>query len=84
MRSFARPNMALRGGLVGLIAAAALSEQQYERLSNVLSRIYGRTISVQLDVDPEVLGGLQIRIGDEVVDGTIVSRLSRAANSLPE
>jgi ATP synthase F1 delta subunit len=67
-----------------VVAAAPLNEQQYDRLSNVLSRIYGRTISVQLDVDPEVLGGLQIRIGDEVVDGTIVAKLSKAASQLPE
>lgn len=67
-----------------VVAAAPLNEQQFDRLSSVLSRIYGRTISVQLDVDPEVLGGLQIRIGDEVVDGTIVAKLSKAASHLPE
>jgi ATP synthase F1 delta subunit len=67
-----------------VVAAAPLNEEQYDRLSSVLSRIYGRTISVQLDVDPEVLGGLQIRIGDEVVDGTIVAKLSKAASQLPE
>lgn len=67
-----------------VVAASPLSEEQYDRLSSVLSRIYGRTISVQLDVDPEVLGGLQIRIGDEVVDGTIAAKLEKAASNLPE
>lgn len=76
---------ARRGETVAhVIAATNLSDSQRDRLSEILSRIYGHKMSVQLDVDPEVLGGLQITVGDEVVDGTIVSRLASAASHLPD
>lgn len=67
-----------------VVSAVPLSEEQHERLTGVLSRIYGRTISVQVDVDPDIVGGLRIAVGDEVIDGTVVSRLERAASHLPE
>jgi F-type H+-transporting ATPase subunit delta len=50
----------------------------------VLTRIYGHPVSVQLDVDPDVLGGLSIAVGDEVIDGSIASRLSAAETQLPD
>ncbi|HWD01495.1 MAG TPA: F0F1 ATP synthase subunit delta [Amycolatopsis sp.] len=69
---------------VALVTAAApLSQQQEERLAQVLTRIYGRTMSVQVDVDPEVLGGLVVRVGDEVIDGTIAAKLAKAGQGLP-
>jgi len=64
-------------------AAAPLSSQQEERLARILTGIYGRTMSVQVDVDPEVLGGLVVRVGDEVIDGSVASRLAKAAQGLP-
>lgn len=57
-------------------APAALTEQQEERLSATLARIYGRTVSLQVSVDPELLGGLVVRVNDEVIDGSVLSRLS--------
>ena len=66
-----------------VVAAAPLTDAQRTRLAEVLSRIYGRTISVQLDLDPEILGGLRITVGDEIIDGTIASRLAAAASQLP-
>lgn len=64
-------------------AAAPLTPEQEQRLAAVLSRVYGRTISVQVDVDPEVLGGLVVRVGDEVIDGSVANRLATAARGLP-
>jgi F-type H+-transporting ATPase subunit delta len=64
-------------------AAAPLSAQQEQRLVQVLSRIYGRTMSLQVDVDPEVLGGLVVRVGDEVIDGSVASRMTKAEHGLP-
>ena len=59
--------------------AVALSEAQQERLASILGRLYGRTIGLQVTVDPEVLGGLVIRVGDEVIDGSIADRPGTAA-----
>ncbi|MCE5291140.1 MAG: F0F1 ATP synthase subunit delta [Nocardiaceae bacterium] len=64
-------------------APVALSDAQDARLSAVLSKIYGRKISVQVEVDSSIGGGLVIRLGDEVVDGSIASRLSAAAGEIP-
>lgn len=52
-----------------------LTSQQEDRLTAALGRIYGREIFVAVDVDPSVLGGLSVQVGDEVVDGTIEHRL---------
>lgn len=64
-------------------AAAPLTAEQEDRLARVLSEICRRTISVQIVLDPKVLGGLVVRVGDEVIDGSIVNRLAQAARGLP-
>jgi F-type H+-transporting ATPase subunit delta len=77
--------VARRGEVVAQVSAAAqLSDAQRTRLTDVLSRIYGHPVAVQLDIDPELLGGLSISVGDEVIDGTIASRLSAAESQLPD
>ena len=57
-------------------AAAPIGDDQLGRLSQVLSDQYGRKITVNVVVDPAVLGGLRVQIGDEVIDGTIATRLN--------
>jgi ATP synthase F0 subunit b/ATP synthase F1 delta subunit len=77
--------VARRGEIVAHVSAPVeLSDAQRTRLTEVLTRIYGHPVSVQLDVDPEVLGGLSIAVGDEVIDGSIASRLSAAETQLPD
>ncbi|GAC1611651.1 MAG: F0F1 ATP synthase subunit delta [Mycobacteriales bacterium] len=51
-------------------SAIRLSDEQEQRLTAALSRLLGRAVQLQLDIDPAVLGGLVVRIGDEVIDGT--------------
>ncbi len=63
-------------------AAISLSDEQEERLAAVLGRIYGRTVELQSIVDPEVLGGVEVRIDDEVIDGTVARRLEEAQRRL--
>src|SRR3954470_8160919 len=65
-----------------VISAVALSAAQEQRLVSILGRVYGRTIGLQVTVDPEVLGGLIIRIGDEVIDGSVLHRLEAAGRRL--
>jgi F-type H+-transporting ATPase subunit delta len=50
----------------------------------VLSRIYGHPVTVQMQIDPELLGGLAISVGDEIIDGTLSSRLAAAQTQLPD
>ena len=74
-----------RGEVVAHVTAAAdLTDAQRNRLTEVLTRIYGHPVSVQLHIDPELLGGLSIAVGDEVIDGSIASRLAAAQTQLPD
>jgi F-type H+-transporting ATPase subunit delta len=63
-------------------AAVALSEDEERRLAERLVELRGRQVSVQVDVDPSVLGGLRVRVGDELYDGTIIRRLDQARKAL--
>jgi F-type H+-transporting ATPase subunit b/F-type H+-transporting ATPase subunit delta len=65
-------------------AAAELSDAQRERLTQVLSRIYGHPVKAQMQIEPELLGGLAISVGDEIIDGTLSSRLAAAQTQLPD
>jgi F-type H+-transporting ATPase subunit delta len=65
-----------------VISATPLTSAQQERLTTTLSEIYGRAISVRTAIDPEVRGGLIVRVGDEVIDGSIATRFAAARNAL--
>ena len=56
--------------------ATALSDRQRERLTAALSAIYGRGIQLNVVIDPQVVGGVSIQIGDDLIDGTLSSRLA--------
>lgn len=66
-----------------VVAPIALSQEQEDRLGDVLSRLYGRSISVQSDVDPDILGGLVVRVGGELLDGSVARHLRGAADAFP-
>src|SRR3954447_19106167 len=72
-----------RGQSVARVTTAApLTADQEQRLSDVLGRLYGREIGLQVTVDPTVLGGLIVRVGDEVIDGSVAHRLEAARRRL--
>jgi len=62
--------------------ARALSEEQSERLTAALAQQYGRPVHANVVVDPSVVGGIRVEIGDDVIDGTIASRLDEAGRRL--
>lgn len=59
-----------------------LSEQQKTRLSTALSAQYDRDVHLNIELDPTVLGGLSVQIGDEEIDGTIQRRLGEIRRRL--
>jgi F-type H+-transporting ATPase subunit delta len=63
--------------LARVISATELTDDQQTRLSRALSVMYGRTVDVRYAVDPAIRGGLVVRVGDEVIDGTVATRLAR-------
>ncbi len=77
--------VARRGEIVAQVSAAAdLSDAQRNRLTEVLGRIYIHPVTVQLQTDAALLGGLLIAVADEVIDGTLSSRLTAAKAQLPD
>ncbi len=77
--------VARRGEIIAEVSAAAeLSDDQRSRLTDVLGRIYGHPVTVQVQIDAELLGGLLISVADEVIDGTLASRLAAAEARLPD
>lgn len=77
--------VARRGELVAKVSAAAeLTDAQHERLVEILGRIYGHPVAAQVQTDSGLLGGLLITVGDEVIDGTLKSRLAAAEAQLPD
>ena len=84
-RELAQLAVARRGEVVAHVTAAAgFSDGQRTRLAEVLTRIYGHPVSLQLHLDPDVLGGLKIAVGEEVIDGSLSSRLTAAETQLPD
>ncbi len=62
--------------------ARQLGEQEAQRLQGALARQYGRPVQLNVMVDPDVMGGIKVEIGDDVIDGTVASRLDDARRRL--
>lgn len=74
---------ARRGRSVAVVTSAVpLSTAQRQRLGDALTRMYGRAIQLNLDVDPDVLGGISVRVGSEVINGTIAERLDEVSRRM--
>lgn len=63
-------------------SAVALNAEQVDRLTATLTTIYSRPIALHVEVDPSLAGGLQIKIGDEIIDGSIAGRLAALRRNL--
>ncbi len=68
-----------RGGaarrVVNITTAVPLTEEEKRALQARLIARFGSDLDFRYDVDPEILGGVIIRIGDKVIDGSIAGRL---------
>lgn len=59
-------------------AATELTIDQQRGLAAALAALQGRQVDVNVTIDPDVIGGVEVRVGDEVIDGTIAGRLEQA------
>jgi F-type H+-transporting ATPase subunit delta len=73
---------ALEEGVATVHTARELSSDEQQRLAAALAQQYGRDVQLHVVVDPELIGGLRVEIGDDVIDGTVVSRLDEARRRL--
>lgn len=63
--------------MVTVTTAAPLNPEQIDKLIAVYSKKLGRPVHINSNVDPTVIGGMRIEIGDEVTDNTVVAQLQQ-------
>ncbi len=74
---------ARRGRIIADVRSAIeLSPEQEARLAGALTRIHGHPVELNVAIDPDVIGGIDVRIGDEVIDGTVATKLDQARRRL--
>ncbi|MET9505402.1 F0F1 ATP synthase subunit delta [Streptomyces sp. NPDC006259] len=83
LESLSKLAAARRDRMVAVVTSAVpLSDPQKQRLGAALAKLYGRTMHLNLDVDPEVLGGIRVQVGDEVINGSLADRIEDAARRM--
>lgn len=83
LEDYQRIASAVQGERVATVRTARpLSESEHDRLQAALSRQYDRAVHLNVVVDPTLIGGLRVEIGDDVIDGSVASRLDDARRRL--
>ncbi|KHL04940.1 F0F1 ATP synthase subunit delta [Sinomonas humi] len=65
-----------------VVVARPLTDQQAERLQAGLNRLYGRELKISTTLDPQLLGGVRVTVGDEVLDASTLARLTELRRQL--
>lgn len=77
--AFAKTAAGRRNRLLAEVRVAyVLGDDEKQRLAAALAAKYGREVHINTIVDPDVVGGISVAVGDEIVDGTVSSRLEDA------
>jgi F-type H+-transporting ATPase subunit delta len=79
IQRLARLEMARREVLVE--SATVLSASEGQRISAGLAKDYGDKLTIQFKTNPELLGGLSIKVGDDLFDGSVKGRLDRLSKA---
>jgi len=83
VRAFATIAAAQRGEVTAEVTSAhPLSDDQISQLSQKLKAREGKEVKIKASVDPEILGGLVVRIGSRQIDSSIRTRLNTLANAM--
>ena len=62
-------------------SAVALSEAQQQEVRASLGRLKGADVEVEFAENADLIGGMRVKLGDDVYDGSVKTRLSRLAES---
>ncbi|HKA98458.1 MAG TPA: F0F1 ATP synthase subunit delta [Streptosporangiaceae bacterium] len=77
LAEYARLAAAWRQRLIAVVrVATGLTESERGRLAAALSGTYGHDVHLNVVIDPGVVGGMSVQIGDEYIDGSIARRLA--------
>lgn len=58
--------------------AKAISQEQLTRLAGALAKAFGRELQLNVEIDPEIIGGVHVTVNGEVIDGTVLTKLVNA------
>lgn len=67
---------------VSVVSAYELDDKQQNKLAGALKKRLNREISITTQVDPKLIGGVILRAGDTVIDGSLRGRLNRLSEAL--
>jgi len=67
---------------VTLTTASAVGDEQRARLADTLKKRFGRDIRLTVELDPGLIGGARLKVGDRVIDGTVRTGLDKLATAL--
>src|SRR5450631_1919806 len=72
-----------RARLVARVTTAVgLSDTEITRLQAAVAGLYGHQVHLQIEVDADIVGGVVVHVGDEVLDGSVAGRLAMARRRL--
>ncbi|MDP9800505.1 F-type H+-transporting ATPase subunit delta [Arcanobacterium wilhelmae] len=68
--------------VASVVSVIPLSAEQEARLAQILGRMYETEVRLHTSIDPTIVGGLRIMIGDDVIDGTLATRLNHVRTEM--
>ena len=67
---------------VTLTSASAVSDDQQKRIIDSLNKRFGRQVRLAVQLDPTLIGGARLQVGDRVIDGSVRTGLDKLATAL--
>lgn len=66
------------------VSAAALNSDQMKRLRGEIERVVGKAVNLTVRVDPELLGGMVVKVGSTMIDSSLKTKLNRLKSVMKE
>ena len=83
VEQFEAKRLAFEGRLHAVVTSAfELTDAQQKQIQSDLEAHYGKPVEIEVRVDPELIGGVKIAVGDDVIDASVRSKLAKMAAAL--